>query len=210
LTQPAPREIGSAEVQAALAEVLARPAFQAPEPGPLARLLAWIGDRILFLLAPLFQRFQLAELGASWFPWLIRGALALAAVLLVVHIVRALARTDPAAAHRTRGASAPDALATERDWASEADRAAASGHFHEAVLALYQALLLRLGERRLIRLDPAKTPGDYRRELRSHPAAAGALDRFLALFEPAAYGGRQPDRDSFERIRERAREAADG
>jgi hypothetical protein len=210
LSQPPPRQVGAEEVRTTLTEVLSRPEFQVPEPGPIALLLARISDALRELVLALVRRIPLPELGGSALPWLIRGALALAAVLLILHVVRALARREPPTFRRRAAGASVVPASPEPDWYALAERAAGSGRFPQAALALYQALLTRLRDRGLIRLDPAKTPGDYRRELRGHPAVAGAMDRFLAAFEPMVFGGRAADREAFERIRERARETADG
>jgi hypothetical protein len=109
--------------------------------------------------------------------------------------------TDKAAKSRPRSAV---------DWEAEAARLAAEGRLREASAALYQALLLRLDGRGAVRFDPAKTPGDYRREARPHPEAARALTGFLRLFEPVAFGGRGLDAEGWERMRTAAAAAEGG
>ncbi len=210
MSQPAPAP-GAEEVRSTLAEVLSRPEFQLSEPGPVARLLARISDAIDGVVMALLRRIPFPDAGGSVLPWLIRGALAIAAALLIFHLVRTLARGDALARRRQlRAATSTPRGSEEADWDLVAERAAESGRYQEAVLAVYRALLGRLSERGLIRLDPAKTPGDYRRELRGRPPVAGAMDHFLSAFEPAVFGGREPDRDAFVVIRDRAREAARG
>jgi hypothetical protein len=109
------------------------------------------------------------------------------------------------------GAQAGDAIdaraRTAPEWEEEAARAAAAGRFRDAAVALYQALLLRLEAGGVLRYDPAKTPGDYRREARRDPRAAGALTAFLRGFEPVVFGGRALDAAGYDRLRGAAGEA---
>jgi hypothetical protein len=62
----------------------------------------------------------------------------------------------------------------------------------------------------VVRFDPAKTPGDYRREARKHPAVGPGLGGFLRHFEPVAFGGRPVDGARYERLRAAAEAAARG
>ncbi|MDB4950595.1 MAG: hypothetical protein JWM27_3244, partial [Gemmatimonadetes bacterium] len=93
-------------------------------------------------------------------------------------------------------------------WDEEARRAAAAGRLRDAAVATYHALLLRLDTRGVVRFDPSKTPGEYRREAWRDPAVAGALAGFLRLFEPVVFGGRPLDGTGYERLRAAAGEAA--
>lgn len=144
--------------------------------------------------------------------WIILGWLAATAIAIVGHLVwtavqaSRLGRDDAPAATRTR-AGKPR---TATDWDDEALRLAAAGKLREAAAALYQAFLLRLDAREVVRFDPSKTPGDYRREARRHPEAARALAAFLRLFEPVAFGGRDLDAEGWERMRTTVAESARG
>lgn len=144
--------------------------------------------------------------------WIILAWLAATALAIVGHLVwtavqaSRLAREDAPSAKRTP-AGKPR---TAADWEDEAVRLAAAGRLREASAALYQALLLRLDAREVVRFDPSKTPGDYRREARRHPQAAKALTAFLRLFEPVAFGGRDLDAEGWERMRTVAAEGARG
>jgi hypothetical protein len=199
---------GASEVEDALARVLARPEFAPTEP---SRLAAWMG-RLLEELGraygSLLERLSLADPGGSLLAWGLRVLLVIAAGLLVLHLVNSLAGVQPRR-HRVRPlASAVGAGGEQEGWRGAARRAAAEGRFREAVLALYQALLQRLQEQGLVRYHPAKTPGDYRREMRPHPARASTLEHFLRTFEPVAFGAQEPDREVFERLEVLARETA--
>ncbi|HEX8359520.1 MAG TPA: DUF4129 domain-containing protein [Longimicrobium sp.] len=198
----------AAGVERALREVYARPEF-AP---PVQRwsFWRWMGE----LLEPVFRwiaetlgRFRGLGSSAPVLYWIVVVLLAALAAFLLVHLVRSSLGAmggDGPAAPRPEGARAPRGVG---DWEAEARRAAAEGRLRDASLALYRALLLRLDARGVIRFDPAKTPGDYRREAGRHPETARTLAAFLRGFEPVAFGGRPLDAEGYERLRSTAAEA---
>lgn len=144
--------------------------------------------------------------------WIILAWLAVTAIAIVGHLVwtavqaSRLGRDDAPAAKKARA----EKPRTATDWDDEALRLAAAGKLREAAAALYQAFLLRLDAREVVRFDPSKTPGDYRREARRHPDAAKSLTAFLRLFEPVAFGGRDLDVEGWERMRTTVAEGARG
>ena len=78
---------------------------------------------------------------------------------------------------------------------------AASGDFTGAAHALYLAVLEGLARREQLRLHPAKTIGDYLRELRSRSSALLPTVRdFARLYELVAYGFRECDAARYERL----------
>jgi len=199
------------EVQRAVATVYSRPEYEERHGirewfmQKLNGIFAWIADKL--------GSFGELRLSHPWIFWFVIAWLAIAAVLLLGHLVwtalRAARRAEPepgAAAGKTVKARPR----TAADWEAEAARLAAEGKLREAAAALYQALLLRLDGRGAVRFDPSKTPGDYRREARPHPEAARALTSFLRLFEPVAFGGRGLDREGWERMRLAAAEGGAG
>lgn len=200
-----------AEVRAALERVYARPELAPRQPGPLdglgelvRRLFARIGDW--------FGSFGHLRSENPVVYWLVLGTLIVLGLAIIVYFIHStlsrLAEGD-AAPRVARGRSGlVDARArTAGEWEEEARRAAAAGRFREAAVALYQALLLRLEAAGVLRYDPAKTPGDYRREARRDPRAAGALTAFLRGFEPVVFGGRALDAAGYEGLRGAAGEA---
>lgn len=200
------------EVQRAVNTVYARPEF-AERHGlrewfarKMGELFGWIGDRL--------GSFGELRLSHPWIFWVVVAWLAIAAVLLLAHLVwtalQAARRAEPEADAAAAGKAAKTKPRTAADWEAEAARLAAEGKLREAAAALYQALLLRLDGRGAVRFDPAKTPGDYRREARAHPDAARALASFLRLFEPVAFGGRGLDPEGWERMRLAAAEGGAG
>lgn len=195
-----------AAVQRALAGVLGRPEFQSHEAtGPLA----WLADRYHALQAAflsLVSRLFALKLTAPALFWLVMAYLALGAVAILTHLVYTAMDVRRGHPRRSRRSVASAGTTAETDWATEAERAAAAGRFRDAALALYQTLLRRLEALGAVRYHPAKTPGDYRREVRAHPLRARRFDAFLRGFEPVAFGSRAVDRPGFERLSAAARE----
>jgi hypothetical protein len=197
------------QVSEALRDVYSRPEFVArPQHSawdiilkPIGRFFRWLGS--------LLDGLRGLETSAPWLYWLIMGWLALAAIAILAHLLltalSALSWWEP---RRRRALSVVDPAAprTAPDWEEEARRAAADGRMRDAAIALYQALVLRLDARGAVRFDPAKTPGDNRREVRRHPDLLSPFTQFLRGFEPVAFGGRSLDLTGYERLRDTARE----
>ncbi|HEX2078152.1 MAG TPA: DUF4129 domain-containing protein [Longimicrobium sp.] len=203
----------AAQVDEAVRRVYTRPELQPREPGPLDGFREW-RRRLWARLGEWFASFGDLRSESPVVYWLVIGVLAAAGLAILFFLVRnTLARLEErgAAPRRVRPAGPVNARArTAAEWEEEARRAAAAGRFRDAAVALYQALLLRLESAGVIRYDPAKTPGDYRREARRDPRAAGALTAFLRGFEPAVFGGRPLDGEGYERLRAAAAEAGGG
>ncbi|MFL5383529.1 MAG: DUF4129 domain-containing protein [Longimicrobiaceae bacterium] len=201
----------AAEIQRAVTTVYSRPEYAERHgirewfAGKLREIYHWIADQL--------GSFGELRLTNPWIFWLVVGWLAIAAALLLGHLVwtalQAARRAEPEVEPAT-GKAVKTKPRTAADWEAEAARLAAEGKLREAAAALYQALLLRLDGRGAVRFDPSKTPGDYRREARPHPEAARALTAFLRLFEPVAFGGRGLDREGWERMRLAAAEGGAG
>lgn len=192
---PAPEE-----VDRVLAEIFERPEFTPASPSIwseiLQKLSSWLGK---FL-----PQSPLGDGDGQIIGW---AAIILIAVAVVL-VLRRFAGARLWAGRRAAGAVESHGDAVEsmdggeaEEWERAALRAAEEGRWREAVLALYQVLLLRLDGVGAVRYDPAKTPGDYRREMRANEAARGLLEAFLRSFEPIAFGGEEPDRLVYERLR---------
>jgi hypothetical protein len=210
-TRPSP---GAADVARALRKVYARPEFTPARTDDwLHRLSAW-WEGVKQAWWEWVWKLQVLQKTAPVLFWILIGWLVIAAVAIVVHLVYTFAqgwRTREAAITAAEGASgAPGRPRTADDWDEEARRAAAEGRLRDASIATYHALLLRLDARGVVRFDPAKTPGDYRREARKHPAVGPGLGGFLRHFEPVAFGGRPVDGARYERLRAAAEAAARG
>lgn len=201
------------QVRAALERVYARPELAPRAPGPLDGVRAAFG-RLLRRIAEWFGSFGDLRSDSPVVYWIVMGGLIALGLAIIAYFVHAtllrLGQGGPAP--RARADAPPggpvDARArTAGEWEDEARRAAAADRYREAAVALYQALLLRLEAAGALRYDPAKTPGDYRRETRRAPQAAGALTAFLRGFEPVVFGGRALDAAGYDRLRGAAGQA---
>ena len=82
-----------------------------------------------------------------------------------------------------------------------AQELAGRGEFTMAAHALYLALLDGLARQEQVRLHPAKTIGDYLRELRSRSSSLLPTVRdFARLYEMVAYGFRECDAERYQRL----------
>ena len=200
----------AAQVDRALREVYAQPEFVAhtEPPGLMALIREQVGKAIGWIFERLSGVGAVQEAGPAVF-YVVVALLAAAAIGLLAHIFY----TSGIAFSRDRGAAyrddavGPRGPRTAADWEGAARRAAADGRLRDASLALYNALVLRLDARGALRFDPAKTPGDYRREVRGNPEVARPFAAFVRGFEPVVFGGRALDPDGYERLRAAASEA---
>jgi hypothetical protein len=191
-----------ADVERAMAEVASRPEFQVPPP-PAWRL--WLANMLSEMWLMLISLISLqGESDQRLLFWSILAVLALSAAWLAFRLARG---GFPV---RNRGVGAlqsPEVHAeswSAARWEMAAREAAAAERWRDAALALYQALILSLHERDLLRFDPSKTPGDYRRETRGHAEAQARLTGFLRLFEPRVFGTRVLDAGGYGEMQQAA------
>lgn len=195
----------AARVDEALRRTYARPALQPREPGPFDSVREW-WRQLWARVGQLFERFGDLRSDSPLVYWAVIGVLVVIGLSILFYLLwSTLARMEDRGGEGRRAVERGPALnargRTAAEWEEEARRAAADGRYREAATALYQALLLRLEAAGALRYDPAKTPGDYRRETRRDPHASGALTAFLRGFEPAVFGGRTLDGEGYERLR---------
>ena len=89
------------------------------------------------------------------------------------------------------------------DWTARADDALRAGDLHEAVRALYLALLGVLASRGIIADVPALTAGEARFAVRrARPALVPAIARATESYERVIYGGVPPDDSDVQMLRE--------
>lgn len=196
----------AAQVDEALRRTYARPELAPREPGALDGLREW-WRQVWARIGDWFDRFGDLRTDSPVVYWIVIGVLVAAALGILGYLLWSTlvgmgdrGSVDPS--ETRRAGPAPNARArSAAEWEEEARRAAAAARYREAALALYQALLLRLEAAGVVRYDPAKTPGDYRREARRDARASGALTAFLRGFEPAIFGGRALDGEGYERLR---------
>ena len=202
-------QLPSAEqVDRALREVYAQPEFVAHKEPPglmelireqIGRAIDWVFDRLSGIGA-------VKEAGPVVF-YIVVALLAATAIGLLAHLFYSSGVAFSRDHGSREGAGPARGPLTAVDWEGAARRAAAEGRLREASLALYNALVLRLDARGALRFDPAKTPGDYRREVRADPEVARPFAAFVRGFEPVVFGGRALDPDGYERLRAAAGEA---
>lgn len=194
-------------VDTTLAAVLARPEFESRPAvslfGILFRALGWVWDRAVAGLRWLFP-----DLDGSEPIWSVlgKGILIAVGVAALVMLVRALLpflsrlrrdgrRSGGGALERDTGPR------TAEDWESRAREARDAGRWRDAAVALYHAVVHRMAASEHLRLDPAKTPGEYRREARARPEAPPVFQTFVRRFEPVAFGRVAADRSAYEALR---------
>ena len=94
------------------------------------------------------------------------------------------------------------------DWTARADEALRAGDLHEAVRALYMALLAALAGRGILADVPALTAGETRFAVRrARPAIFPAVASATDSYERVVYGGAIPDERDVALLREAAAQA---
>lgn len=129
-----------------------------------------------------------------WVKWAVIGAalVIIATIVARVLFVRRLRRTPERTSH-------PSATVTDPWIVSRAH--AAAGRYVEAVHALYLALLESVALTDRLALDPAKTVGDYSRELRAASSRTLPVFReFARVYEPVVWGSRDCDRKCYDTL----------
>jgi hypothetical protein len=167
-----------------------------PRPDLPGLVLQWVGEALGWIL----QRISRA-LGAAGTPlaWLV--------VLLTAVAVAALTWR--------RGRLVPDRVLSSGagarrgtgpvDWSGLADEAIRAGDLHEAVRALYLALLASLAGRGLLADAPTLTAGEARSAVsQARPALFPAVSRATKSYERVVYGGAPPDQGDLDHLRQAA------
>lgn len=178
-------------VRDTLATIFAQPGFERGLRQTLwSRFTGWLWEMV--------NRLTGLTASSPALAWTLRVAVVLAVALLVARLAYVMSRRGPAGA--ARAARAAGGGAGRDPWRS-AQAEADAGRYTEAAHLLYAALLQALAARERLRLHPAKTLGDYTRELRarSSGALAGFRD-FARDYETVVYGHRPCDRDRYERL----------
>jgi hypothetical protein len=193
----------AAAIERAVAEVMSRPEFQVPPPPAWRLWLASLLRELGLMLGSLES--LLSEGDQRLLFWAILALLALSATWLAIRLARRGFRVR----RRLRvGATTAEEERFEpwsaARWEMAAREAAAAERWRDATLALYQALILGLHERGILRFEPSKTPGDYRRETRGHAEAQARLTGFLRLFEPRVFGTRVLDGGGYREMQQAA------
>ena len=185
------RQWPAAAVHDTVQAVLRDAAFQRSLRRSLAdRALLWVTD----ILARLTRRFHHG-------PSLRAIGLGVAALLVLFVIARswnaARARDNrPGAGAKRRGG-----VATADDPWRAADALAGQGRFEDAAHALYRGVIQSIGQSERVRLDPAKTSGDYARDLRRRGAPSLVSFRaFIVRFDVIVYGHQPADATALDEL----------
>ena len=144
-----------------------------------------------------------------WPDWPPRVWWALLALTLAAIVIAFLARNLPQRQARRRLATGLTSLGREGDPWADARRLAADNRIVEALHALFAAVVISLGRGRHLDPHPAKTAGDYARELAGRRSAhAPGFSEFVRRYERAVYGSTDVDRSVFDALESSARAAA--
>jgi hypothetical protein len=163
----------------------------------IERFFEWLGDRLSFSIG--------GGSGPGIIGDLLTLALIVAAVILLVRLIRSRQ-------HRATRAAAHDdvVLEVERrrtadEWAADAEQLEQQGRHREALRARYRELVARMVDDGTIVDLVGRTTGELRVEvLATRPDAAASFSDATALFERAWYGGHGVDAGQVARLRELA------
>jgi len=140
------------------------------------------------------RAFLAAFSDVPWVKWLVIGtaAIIIATIIARMLFVRKVQRATT---------KLPSALSPAGDPWIAARGHAAAGRYLDAVHALYLALLESLARTDRVALNPAKTVGDYSRELRAASSRTLPLFRdFARVYEPVVWGSRDCDRKCYDTL----------
>jgi hypothetical protein len=155
-------------------------------------------DRILLWLSDWLEKMSRL---AQHLPSTRSFALAFVALLVVFVAVRFVIAASVRDASEARSTRRRGGTATDDPW-QMAEALIAQERFEAAAHALYRGVIVSLGKEERLRLHPAKTSGDYARELRRR--GNPALEPFRAFtrrFDIAVYGHGGCDAAALEELR---------
>jgi hypothetical protein len=195
--------------------ILARPEYATGARGQnaLSRLLL---DFIRWLQNLLPKPAQVAPGNGSAITLILPYVVIGIAALLIVYVLRLLfIRFKRPGAKRVRKVREPRIVLGERlepeesasDLLSEAEALARSGDLRGAIRKGYIALLVELGDRKLISLAQYKTNRDYLRSVSSHPQLHSRMRSLTDSFERHWYGFAQATQTDWQDFRTSYREA---
>jgi hypothetical protein len=206
---------GKANSKEKLEGILARPEFttQAKGPNALTRLLQ---DFIRWLQQFLPEPVQVQPGRSSWLTVVAQVAVLGVALIIVLYVAKILSRrlrgTRRKRAPKKRGARIvlgeqlkPEDTAT--DLLSEAEALARRGELRAAIRKAYIALLVELGDRKVITLEQHKTNRDYLNAVRSIPVLHSTMRGLTDSFELHWYGFAEASENDWNNFRSRYQKA---
>jgi Domain of unknown function (DUF4129) len=176
--------------------ILARPEYTTGAKGTNA-LMRLIQDFTRWLEKLFPKRRTVDPNRASWISFIAQIAVVGGAGLLVIYIIRILLnRFGRSRKHKTRKSREPRIVlgeklepdATATDLLAEAETLARRGDLRAAIRKAYIALLVELGDRKLISLAHYKTNRDYLNSLRAEPQLHSRMTGLTNSFERHWYG----------------------
>jgi Domain of unknown function (DUF4129) len=194
--QPGPTMESREQAKAKLESILARPDYATETKGPnaLTRLL----QDFLRWFAKLFPKPQSRQAGgATWLTQIAQILVLIIALFVIGYVVKVLLkRFKHSGKVKTRKKREPRIVLGERlepeetatDLLSEAEALARRGELRAAIRKAYIALLVELGERKLISLAQHKTNRDYLNSLRNVPPLHSSMRGLTESFERHWYG----------------------
>lgn len=179
-----------------LDSILARPEYASEIRGPNA-LTRLFQDFIRWIISLLPERIQTRPGGAGWVTTLAQGLVIVVAALVIFYVLRILLvkfrRPGKRRATKKREARIvlgerlePEETAT--DLLSEAEAFARRGDIRAAIRKAYIALLVELGDRKVITLAQHKTNRDYLNAVRTIPLLHPTMHTLTESFERHWYG----------------------
>jgi len=195
--------------------ILARPEFatQAQGPNALTRLLQ---DFIRWLQQFLPEPVQIKPGRSNWLTIVAQVAVMLVALLIVLYVAKTVSRrfrrTRRQRVSKKRGARIvlgeqlkPDD--TSSDLLSEAEALARRGELRAAIRKAYIALLVELGDRKVITLEQHKTNRDYLNSVKSIPLLHSTMRGLTESFELHWYGFTEATENDWNNFRSRYQKA---
>ena len=208
--QEAARSTDSKEwAKGRLEAILARPEYVTQARGPNA-LLRLIRDFLHWLQQFLPKRTAADPSSAKWINLIARIGVFLAGLLLVFFIVKLLMnRFKREGKIKVRKKKEPRIVLGERlqpeqtatDLLSEAEELARRGELRAAIRKAYIALLVELGDRKIISLAQHKTNRDYVNALRGVPQLHSRMRGLTDSFERHWYGFAQATENDWQEFR---------
>lgn len=180
--------IDYAAARAALQEVLARREFQRRDTSKWTdELQRWVYDWITYFLD------LIGAGGTVTTAMLARGLAWIIAIGALVALVYWVWRMRmPSAASRSLAIAIMPRL-TSREWTAKARAALRDGDAREAIRCGYHAVLFRLEEQGVWRVDDSRTPREYLSLLHTQDARHAALVDLTREFEQVWYAARPAD-----------------
>jgi hypothetical protein len=194
-TQTTPAD-GKANTKEKLESILARPEYATETKGPNA-LSRLIMDFIRWIQQFLPERLQVQPGGSRWMTVVAQLLVVLVAGVVIFYVLKILlARFKPARRRRAPKKREPRIVLGERldpedtavDLLAEAEALARRGDVRAAIRKAYIALLVELGDRKVITLAQHKTNRDYLNSVRNVPPLHQTMRGLTDSFERHWYG----------------------